>query len=445
MSLTEEQKNYLKELRELVAEGKSVNDALAEVAPKLKGSEEIPALKAAVEQLEKQMTRDLNSPGGFLNRGGELAYNGRGYNGMFAHEGEALCMGMFLRATIEDAGTNDEKASREAFHAEYKNLYGKDYSTDPSASGGALQASDFLDRILSYFETFGGVYAAATKLPVGGADASLLKETARGSGDTAGVYLVNEGSAPNTSDDSFEKVNFNPKEWARLVYYPKKLARTTRANVRIGEMVARSIAWSFRRAYDYVAIQGTGSVGHLRVQGIIPKLQGLSATKANIAGIVVGAGNAWSELTDANHLSVMGRYEAEKYAGEPSWWCSRNYFFDVMVRLMMAGGGVTAGEIEGRRRMMFHGDPVELTSIMPRVEANSQIPTFYGSIADTVAIGESLRLTLDSSDQAKWAERQVGVMGLVDTDVVVHNIGNASATASERVPGGVIGLETASS
>jgi hypothetical protein len=36
---------------------------------------------------------------------------------------------------------------------------------------------------------------------------------------------------------------------------------------------------------------GTGSVADLRITGVVPKLQGLSATVGNIAGIVVGSGN----------------------------------------------------------------------------------------------------------------------------------------------------------
>ncbi|MEM1445153.1 MAG: phage major capsid protein [Planctomycetota bacterium] len=439
--MNDDQKQYLADLKAVVDEGKSVNDSLAEVLPKLKGVEQLGEFRDALKQLETQMAEQLKTPGGQVRRIEQLSYDRGRYRGVFAHEGEALCFGLYLRAFVED---QQDSKSVEAFSAEYRNLYGRDYSTDPGSAGGDLQGSDFLDRILSYFEEFGGIYAAATKVPVSGAEASLLKENERGTGDTAGVYLVNEGQAPNVSNDKFSKVNFIPREWARLVYYPERLARTARGNIRVGEMVARSIAYSFRKAYDFVTLQGTGSVDHLRVMGVVPKLQGLDADPANVAGLSVGSGNAWDALTDADHTQVMGSL-SDVYAdgGDTGWWCSRNYFFEVMVRLMLSAGGVTAGEVEGRRRLLFHGEPVNITTVMPKVEAASQVAALFGSVREAVAIGESLTLTLRTSDQAKWAERQIGVMGLVESDVVAHNLGNASDDANKREAGALIGLQTA--
>jgi HK97 family phage major capsid protein len=206
----------------------------------------------------------------------------------------------------------------------------------------------------------------------------------------------------------------------------------------IGELIMRSIAFSFARKTDQIAFLGDGSASYFGIQGIIPKLLSINGVDDG-GGLVLGTGNAWSELTLTDFQAVQGRLPEYDGDTEPKWYCSRTFYYTVMVKLMLAAGGVTAEEIEGQRRKVFLGDPVEIVQVMPKVEGNSQVCALYGDMSRCATYGDRRSLNVQQSAHYKFAERQVTVLGTQRVAISIEDLG----TATEAGP--MVGLITQSS
>ena len=278
----------------------------------------------------------------------------------------------------------------------------------------------------------------AFAMPMSGDSLTFMRET----GEVT-VYCIGEGAAPTQSDIDTASITLNAKKWATLTYFSSELGED--AAVAVAELLARSIARAMARKMDDIGFNGDGTGAYFGISGIRSRLKGLSGTIANIAGLQVGSGNAYDELTLADHEAVAGRLPQYADNDMTKWYCSRTYFFTVMVKLMLAAGGVTAAEIEGKRRPVFMGYPVDLTQVMPSAAANSQVCAVLGDVSQSATVGNRRQLNIKQSDQYKFGEDQITTLATRRVAVNVHDVGNAAATASGRVAGPVVGLITAAS
>jgi HK97 family phage major capsid protein len=101
-----------------------------------------------------------------------------------------------------------------------------------------------------------------------------------------------------------------------------------------------------------------------------------------------------------------------------------------------------AGGIGGLR---FLGDPVEITQAMPTVEANDTVVALYGNLPSAARLGDRRQTTIALSEHSRFANDEVEVRGTERLDIVVHDVGNAHATAGSRVAGPIVGLLLAAS
>jgi hypothetical protein len=182
------------------------------------------------------------------------------------------------------------------------------------------------------------------------------------------------------------------------------------------------------------------------MQGVCTKIKGLSGTIANIAGLVVGAGNAYSE---AGPDGLRGR--RREAAG-----LRRHAPGEVVlpqVVLLERHGQARPGRRrcdrsgnDGRAsRKRFLGYDVEFVQVMPSVEANSQVCALLGDLSLAASFGSRRDTTIAISEHSRFANDQLEIRGTERFDINVHDVGNASATAGFRVPGPIVGLITAAS
>jgi HK97 family phage major capsid protein len=151
-------------------------------------------------------------------------------------------------------------------------------------------------------------------------------------------------------------------------------------------------------------------------------------------------------LTLADHVQTMGLLPA--YADTPNckWFCHKTYYYQVMVRVEAAAGANTISELQrGARQPLFLGYPVEFAQALPRTEANSQVSALFGDLALASTMGDRRRTTLFSDPYSRSANDQLQIRGTERIDIVVHDVGNAHATAASRVAGPIVGLITAAS
>jgi len=111
-----------------------------------------------------------------------------------------------------------------------------------------------------------------------------------------------------------------------------------------------------------------------------------------------------------------------------------------MVKLALAAGGNTARDVEDPRRALYMGYPVELVSVMPKTEDNSQVPCLFGDLSQAATVGNRTDgVSVKESEHYKFAEGQITVLGQRRVAVNVHDVGDATDA------GPIVGLITQAS
>jgi HK97 family phage major capsid protein len=161
-------------------------------------------------------------------------------------------------------------------------------------------------------------------------------------------------------------------------------------------------------------------------------------------GLISGAGNSWAALTIKNHRSCMGALHKAAWKGDgPKWYCSPQYYFDVMMSLADAAGGATQTEIivsesNGKRR--FLGLPVEFAPL-PDASASGHIPCVLGNLKRGAMLGDRRKTTIEKSTEALFLERQIAILGTERVDIQVYGCHDVKTDSKTRA-GTVVGLKT---
>jgi HK97 family phage major capsid protein len=424
MQMTEKQKSFFDGLMALAEQGKTVNDAILEIVAEAGVKpDDIKALHAAVEQFEKEtipaMEKSIKDKIALAQR---QAFTPDGkYRGAFGSEDEARAFGLMALAFV-----SKNKKADEALKRDFPDVHARAMDTVDQSP---VIAPQFVNRLQSLFEQYGAFEANTFEMPMSGNTLTFIREK----GEVT-VFVVGEGIAPTASDIDFENISLNAKKWGVLNYYSDELGED--AAVAIAEMLARSISRAMAYKMDACGFIGDGSATYFGIMGVTPRLLDVNGVDDG-GGLVLASGNLFSEITQPDMDKLAGTLPS--YAMDPKYYCSRIFFFTVLVRLMHAAGGVTAAEIEGRRRPMFNGDPVEIAQVMPKTDANSQVPVVYGDLRQAATVGNRRQMTIKQSDQYKFAEGQITTLATRRVAVNVHDVG----TATEAGP--VVGLVTASS
>jgi len=426
--LDPELKALLDQCKAAIEQGSTLRDQLNEIIAWGAENGRITASEKAIRQLETDHLEMVKTIETKLQLALRQAYDTRGeYRGVFPSEQQSRAFGLFVLARTMGA---DGRRFADAYDREFGQIYPRAMATDPDSSGGALIPPAFSARIQRLIEEYGVFERNAFIMPMSSDSLAFIAQT----GEVT-VYLVGENAAGTASDPTVANVILTAKEWGTLTYYPRSLGED--AAVAVGELVARSVAYAMAKKMDDVGFAGTGSSTDLLISGVKKRLTDVNGVD-NGGGLVLGAGNLFSELTLANHESVAAILPMYADA-QAQWYCSRPYYFNVMVRLELAAGGVTAGEIEGRRRPLFLGMPVQITQSMPRTDANSQVACILGDLRQAATVGRRRGLAVEESREYKFAERQVTVLGTQRVAVNVHDVGDATNA------GPVAGLITAAS
>jgi HK97 family phage major capsid protein len=310
--------------------------------------------------------------------------------------------------------------------------------------GGFNVPTEFGNDLIDLREEY-GVFRPNTKVVPMASDTKT--EPRRTGGLTA--YAVGETQTITESKKGWDRVSLVAKKFGVLAKYSTELNED--AVISIGDDLASEIAYAFAQKEDECGFNGDGSSTYHGIVGVRAKLKNLSGTIANIAGLVVAAGNLFSEFTLNDFLKVKGRLPAYVWKRtQPKWYCHQQVFTDVMEALALAAGGVSAAEIirgATSGQPTFLGQPVEFAQTMPNTDANSQIPVVFGGLSLASMMGDKRGVTISMTDSndTDFEQDLMSIKGTTRFDINVHDVGNAHATAASRVPGPVVGLISAAS
>lgn len=306
-----------------------------------------------------------------------------------------------------------------------------------STAGGILVPDEFSSNIIDLRESY-GLFRQHVRIEPMGSETLNIRRRSQG----MTVYYPGEGQTLTASELKFNSVLLTAKKYAALGVYSSELGED--AVINFGDRIAEEAAYAFAVAEDDNGFNGDGTSAYASTIGIRTKIKGLSSTIADIAGLVVGSGNAYSELTLNDFLNVVGTLPVYADTPNAAWFAHKYFYYTVMLKLALASGGVTESEvIQGQRTPMFLGYPVRFAQKMPKAEANSQVCTLLGDLNKGVALGDRRMITIAVSDQYKFDTDELAVKVTQRVAINAHDVGNADSTAANRVPGPIVGLITA--
>jgi HK97 family phage major capsid protein len=271
----------------------------------------------------------------------------------------------------------------------------------------------------------------------------MTSETSNTNRRTGGVTaeFVGETQSATASTMSWDQVGLVAKAISAITIVSSELNADTIMS--IGDQITVEIALAFATKEDACGFNGTGTSAFGKIKGILPRLIELNGIDDG-GGLVLAAGNAWSEITLENMEKVMGQTINLASATE-EWYCSKTFWAQVMVKLQKAAGGATPSDISAAGSRNFLGFTVNLSNSFPKTEANSQIPCIFGDLSLSSSFGDRMGQTLSTNTQGVvgnvnlFTSRQMAIMGVERFDINNHDLG----TATEGGP--VVGLITAAS
>ena len=296
--------------------------------------------------------------------------------------------------------------------------------------GGYLVPPEFSTDIIDLREQYGVARRVARVVPMGSDTLSIPRRTG---GLTA--YFVNEAATITDSSKTWDQVNLVAKKLAALSLWSSELNED--AMISIGDDLAGEIAYACSNKEDECYFNGDGTSTYGGITGVRQRLIDVFTTSGG-TGLLVAAGNAYSEITLANFHSVLGALPL--YARGGAVWVMSSTFFDTVAhRLQTAAGGNVVADIAAGGQQRFLGYPVVLSQVMPVTEGNSQVCALLGNFRLGSVFGDRRMLSLALSTEYKFAEDQLAIRGTQRFDIKIHDVG-VSGTA-----GPIVGMITASS
>jgi HK97 family phage major capsid protein len=414
--------------RDLVAEGK-----------------DLPALRAAIKEKRKKAQTPTPAEEAATvaarNGGMQLArvqsrVNLKAFKGERAQE-LALRFGHFMGSVL------GLEASRE-FCKTHGIAVKRAHSESDNETGGFLVQPEFENVMIDLRLEYGVFRRNANVVPM----TTSRKERPRRKGGLTAYPIGARGENRRLTESrkGWDRVGLDAKKWGVLAKYEEELSEDS--VIALADDLMSEIAYAFTQTEDECGFIGDGTSTYHGITGVISKLTGLSGTVANIAGLQVASGNAWSEIVLQDILGLVGKLPSfARKTGQVKWFCSNEFWATVLCRIALAMGGNALGQIQNEVAPVFLGKPVEVVEVMPHTEANSQVPLLYGNLTQAAMFGDCRGVTIKTTDSndTDFEEDLMAVKGTERFDINVHDVGNASGTASARKAGPIVGLITAAS
>lgn len=309
-------------------------------------------------------------------------------------------------------------------------------------TGGFLVPEEFGNDLIDLREAYGVFRRNAKMVPM----ASDTRSDPRRTGGLT-AYFLNESDALTASTKGWDRVSLTAKKLGVLTRYSSEIAED--ALINLGDDLAGEIAYAFATKEDDCGFNGDGTSTYGGMNGVLSKIKGLSGTIANIAGLQVatgtGYGTSYASAVLADFEAVAAKLPVYADTPRAKWYCHKSFYWNVMVKLMLAAGGATGSETANGAAKRFLGYDVEFVQIMTPNSAVSQVCALLGDLSLAASFGSRRDTSIAISEHSRFANDEIEIRGTERFDINVHDVGNASATAGNRVAGPVVGLITASS
>lgn len=325
----------------------------------------------------------------------------------FSNDFDAYASGQFLRATV----TKNETAAQWCREHGIMNAH----STTTNSAGGYLVPEGFENAIINLREEYGIFRQNARVYPM---TEPTVYVPRRQTGFTA--YYVGENSAGTESDASFSQVKLDAKKLMILTRMSQELSDD--AIIQLADFVAQEMAYSFAVQEDQAGFLGDGTSTYGGIVGL---------SNALAAGSIVTAANnddTFAELEEAFFTEAVGKLA--RFPGiQPRWYVHNAFFWNAMVRLLMAKGGNNISDSQsGPTGLNFLGYPVVLVNALPSAltALPSTIVGFFGDLGMTATMGSRSGISIVTDSSRYFEYDQIAVRCTQRYDIVVHELGTST-------------------
>ena len=317
-----------------------------------------------------------------------------------------------------------------------------------SNSAGGFAVPEVLDTQIIRLRDQYGVFPANARRTVMSTDVTYRVRV----NDALSVAFVGEAQAASESDLTFTRVDLVAKKLGCMSYISNELSED--AAINIADAFVEDAALAIAKRVDQCGFIGDGTSTYGGFVGCTSKLTGLSGTIANIAGLQVATGTGYAtsfnSMVKADFARTVGRAPAYALAsGRAKWYMASSFYHGVYLPLV-SGQVTNYGDIlNGAPVMRCEGYPVVLTEVLPQFgqPAVSTVVALFGDLSAAADFGDrrGTEVLLSQHETTAFKNDQTAARVLTRFAVNVHDVGNASATASARVSGPIVGLITAAS
>lgn len=298
-------------------------------------------------------------------------------------------------------------------------------------TGGYTVPPEFSNDLIDLREQY-GVFRRNAKIRPMTRDTLTIPR--RVSGLTAS--FIAEAAAMSTSDKGWDQVELVAKKLYAFARYSSEVNEDS--IIDFANDLASEIAYAFAEKEDQCGFNGTGTSTYGGMTGVCQRLLDVYTTAGGV-GLKLGSGNAYSELLLTDFEAVVGSLPQYADSDSAAWYVHRQFYWNVMVKVMLASGGVTAAEIEDARKQRFMGYRVEFSQVLPKTEANSQVCALFGDLSKAASFGTRRDTSIMLSEHSRFANDQIEIRGTERFDINVHDVGDTSNA------GPIVGLLTAGS
>ena len=366
---------------------------------------DIETIKSNIETLTEEL-------GGFsMLKAESITIPDKLYKGVWGSAEVARDFGLYVLSSVAGSQKATEMLKEKGYVLE------RDFNEQDNTEGALLAPTHLIDTLIMLIESHGKFRPNVNTYPMG-SDSSAAPMLV----NLLEVFCPAAGVTATKSDASFKPVGLNAKEWVTYCAIDRNLDED--AAIAIGNLVGLLIAMAFALKEDEIGFLGDGTEQYFGMLGII----GALVKTAGLAGVLDGSGTAWTNLTLADFTKLIGI--VPDYADDGmnlKWYCSRTFYYHVMLPLALASGGATATEVlstGSSRQKTFLGYPVEFVHVMPKVTAVGKICCIFGNLRLGAWLGDRRKMTVEQSTEALFTQRQIAIMGTERVAITVFGIGD---------------------
>jgi len=254
------------------------------------------------------------------------------------------------------------------------------------------------------------------------------------------AYFTGEGASATTSTMQHNQVRLTAKKMTVLSTYSSELSEDS--VIDFGSTLASEMAYAEALKEDQCLIDGDGTSTYGHIVGLKKSFVN-NLTLGTAPGYRDATGSTWAAMVIADMTTLISVVPVYAQNGMKIL-CSSQFYYQVLVPLLNAAGGITGSELQnGFRRPMFQGIPVFFSQVMPTATATSGVMMAIGRFDLAVNFGDRRKMTLEFSKEATvdsvnlFQNDLIAVKSTQRIDINVHSYG------SDTVCGPIAALATA--